>query len=148
MTAQGLENVVDRGSVLPLDVVTNVSQIPNVIQIIIVARRQTQRILVGRETLVVLEAVLARYVARARTAGHQVNAVFLTNVLIVVVGDVLQIQTVVQDIIVVRKGSGMRLASAALIVSENLVVQAMTVVAQASLVTRITDVRRCICHHG
>jgi hypothetical protein len=57
MTAQGLENVVDRGSVLPLDVVTNVSQIPNVIQIIIVARRLTQRT-VG-ETLVVLEAVLA-----------------------------------------------------------------------------------------
>jgi hypothetical protein len=146
MTAQGMESVVDRGSVLPLDVVTNVSQIPNVIQIIIVARRLTQRT-VG-ETLVVLEAVLARYVARARTAGHQVNAVFLTNVLIVVVRDVVQIQTVVQDIIVVRKGSGMRLASAALIVSENLVVQAMTVVAQASLVTRITDVRRCICHHG
>ena len=139
MTAQGLENVVDRGSVLPLDVVTNVSQIPNVIQINIVARRLTQRI-VGRDTLVVLEAVLARYVARARTAGLQMNAVFLTNVLIVVVRDVVQIQTVVQDIIVVRKGSGMRLASAALIVSENLVVQAMTVVAQASLVTRITDV--------
>ena len=147
MTAQGLESVVDRGSVLPLDVTTNVSQIPNVIQINIVARRRTQ-LIVGRETLVVLKAVLARYVARARTVGLQMNAVFLTNVLIVVVRDVVQIQTVVQDITAVRKGSGMRLASAALIVSENLVVQAMTVVAQASLVTRITDVRRCICHHG
>ncbi len=53
------ESVVDRGGVLVLildNVTTNVSQIPNVIQINIVARRRPH---VGRETLVVLEAVLA-----------------------------------------------------------------------------------------
>ena len=103
-----------------------------------------------------LKLVLASYVARPRTVGQPMNAVFLTNVLIRVVRDVQQTQTAVPDSIVVRKNSGTSLASVVRTVLENLVVQAMIVVARARLATLITDVRIClrinlrICfsHHG
>ena len=73
-----------------------------------------------------------------------------------VVRDVQQTQTAVPDSIVVRKNSGTSLASVVRTVLENLVVQAMIVVARARLATLITDVRIClrinprICfsHHG
>ena len=91
-----------------------------------------------------LKLVLASYVARARTAGQPMNAVFLINVLIRVARDVQQTQTAVPDSIVVRKNSGTSLASVVRTVLENLVVQAMIVVAQARLVIRITDVRICL----
>jgi hypothetical protein len=72
------------------------------------------------------------------------NAVFQTNVLIRVARDVQQTQTAVPDSIVVRKDSGMSLASVVRTVLENLVVQAMIAVARARLVIRITDVRICL----
>ena len=143
----GVESAVDQGSVPAQVVATSVSRIRNVIQINIVAGRQTQLRLrpgAGVERLVVLKLVLASYVARARTAGQPMNAVFLINVLIRVARDVQQTQTAVPDSIVVRKNSGTSLASVVRTVLENLVVQAMIVVAQARLVIRITDVRICL----
>jgi hypothetical protein len=102
-TVLGMESVADRESVLTQVVATSVSRIQSVVQINIVAGRQTQ----AGERLVVLKLVLASYVARARTAGQPMNAVFLTNVLIRVARDVQQTQTAVPDSIVVRKNSGM-----------------------------------------
>jgi hypothetical protein len=69
------------------------------------------------------------------------SAVFLTNVLIVAARVVLQTQTAVPDITVVRKDSGLlvNLMCVVNIVLGNLVVQAMTVVARARLATLIVD---------
>ena len=106
-TVLGMESVADRESVLTQVVATSVSRIRNVVQINIVAGRQTQLRPGAGERLVVLKLVLASYVARARTAGKPMNAVFLTNVLIRVARDVQQTQTAVPDSIVVRKNSGM-----------------------------------------
>jgi copper(I)-binding protein len=102
-----MESVADRESVLTQVVATSVSRIQSVVQINIVAGRQTQLRPGAGKRLVVLKLVLASYVARARTAGQPMNAVFLTNVLIRVARDVQQTQTAVPDSIVVRKNSGM-----------------------------------------
>ena len=106
-TVLGMESVADRESVLTQVVATSVSRIQSVVQINIVAGRQTQLRPGAGERLVVLKLVLASYVARARTAAQPMNAVFLTNVLIRVARDVQQTQTAVPDSIVVRKNSGM-----------------------------------------
>jgi hypothetical protein len=86
------------------------------------------------------------------------SAVFLTNVLIVVALVVLQTQTAVADITVVREDSGLlvNLMCVVNIVLGNLVVQAMTVVARARLATLIVNAQlsiteallRTLSHHG
>jgi hypothetical protein len=95
------ESVVDRGSVLQQAVTISVHRILSAIWINIVARR---RIHIGE--IVVLKVVWAKFAARTTTAGLKMSAVFLTNVLTMVVGDVLQTHTAVADITVVRKDSG------------------------------------------
>ena len=77
--------------------------------------------------MVVAKAVLARFVARTKTAELPMNVVFLTSVLIAAVLDVVQTQTAVQDNTVVRKNIGMKLVSAVITVLENLVVLMMIV---------------------
>ena len=77
--------------------------------------------------MAVAKVVLARFVARTKTAGLQTNVVFLTSVLIAAVLDVQQTQTVAQDSTVVRKDNGMNLVSVVHIVLENLVIQTTTV---------------------
>ena len=117
---------------LILQVVTiNVSQIPTAILVNIVARKQLTGI---GEMLVVVKAALARFVALTKTVGIQMNVVFLTNVLIKDVLDVLPTQTVVPDITVARKDIGMNLASVVHTVLENLVARSRTVELQMSVV--------------
>ena len=88
--------------------------------------------------IVAAKLVLARFIARMKTAGLQTNVVFLTSVLIVAVRDVQQTQTVVQDSTVVRKDNGMNLVSAVHIVLENLVIQTTTVADLARFVILIS----------
>ena len=66
--------------------------------------------------MAVAKVVLARFVARTKTAALQTNVVFLTSVLIAAVRGVQQTQTAVQDSTVVRKDNGMNLVSAVHIV--------------------------------
>jgi hypothetical protein len=95
------ESAVDRESVLKQVVTISVHLILSAIWINIVARR---RFPIGE--IVVLKVVLAKFAARTTTAELKTSAVFLTNVLTMVVRDVLQTHTAVADITVVRKDSG------------------------------------------
>ena len=95
------ESVVDRESVLKQAVTISVHRILSAIWMNIVARR---RIPIGE--IVVLKVVWAKFVARTTTAELKMSVVFLTNVLTMVVRDVLQTHTAVADITVVRKDSG------------------------------------------
>jgi hypothetical protein len=107
---------------------------------------------IGMSLVSVVHTVLENLVARSRTVELQMSVVFLTNVhvLMKVVRDVLPTQTAVPDITVVRKHSGMNLASVVHTVLENLVVQATTVVDRVKLVIRIIDAqnRRTLTHDG
>ena len=100
-------------------VTISVHRILSAIWINIVARR---RVPFGK--IVVLKVVWARSVGLTTTAGLQMSAVFLTNVLIVVALDVPQTHTAVPDSTVVRKDSGtlVNLVSVVNTVLENLVV--------------------------
>ena len=127
-------NAVDQGSVqAQAAIIINVLLTRSAIKVSTVAKRR-QTIIIG---VVVAKVVLARFVARMKTAGVQTNVVFLTSVLIVAVLDALQTQTAVQDSTVVRKDNGMNLVSAVLIVSENLVIQTTTVADPVRHVTLI-----------
>jgi hypothetical protein len=87
------ESVVDRESVLKQAVTISVHRILSAIWMNIVARR---RFPIGE--IVVLKVVWAKFAARTTTAGLKTSAVFLTNVLTMVVRDVLQTHTAVADI--------------------------------------------------
>lgn len=115
----------------------------------IVARKQTRLTGIG-EVMVAEKVVLARFVALTRTVELKMNVVFLTNVLIKDVLDVLPTQTAVRNITVVKKDIGMSLVSVVHTVLENLVVQATTVVDRVKLVIRIIDAqnRRTLTHDG
>ena len=78
----------------------------------------------------------ARSVGLTTTVGLEMSVVFLTNVLIVAARVVLQTQTVVPDIAVVRKDTGMLVNSVSVvsIVLGNLVVRTVTVVDQKNAV--------------
>ena len=99
MTVMVTGNVVDRASVQTRAVKIHVNRNLNVIWINIVVKRRKA---IGE--MAVLKIVLATSVARTRTAELETLAVFLINVLIVDVQDVPSTPTVVQAIIVVRKG--------------------------------------------
>ena len=140
------ESVVDQGGVQAQAVIIiNVHLTPSAIKVSTVAKRR-QTIIIG---IVVAKLVLARFVARMKTAGIQTNVVFLTSVLIAAVLDALQTQTAAQDSTVVRKDIGMNLVSAVLIVSENLVIETTTVADPARLVTLTIGVQISkISNHG
>ena len=95
-------NVVDRASVQRRAVVIRVNRNLNVIWINIAVKR---RKIIWE--MAVLKVVLAKFAARTRTAELETLAVFLINVLIVDVQDVLSTPIVVLVIIVVRKDIGM-----------------------------------------
>ena len=82
--------------------------------------------------IIVIKLVLAKCVGLTATAGRKMNVVFLVNVLIEAVQDVLIILIVALGIIVVRKDTGMpiNLANVVQTVLGNRVLQAMIVVVQ------------------
>jgi NADH:ubiquinone oxidoreductase subunit 4 (subunit M) len=147
-------SVVDQESVQTRPVTVSVHRILSAIWINIVARRRIPAI----GEIVVPKVAWVRSVGLTTTVGLEMSVVFLTNVLIAVALVVLQTQTAVPDITVVRKDSGMlvNLMCVVNIVLGNLVVQAMTVVARARLATLIVNAQlsiteallRTLSHHG
>jgi hypothetical protein len=134
MTVLVEASVVDLGSVQTVtrSVTISVHLILSAIWINIVARRRVPAI----GGIVVPKVVWARSVGLTTTVGLEMSAVFLTNVLIVAARVVLQTQTVVPDITVVRKDTGMLVNSVSVvsIVLGNLVVRTVTVVDQKNAV--------------
>ena len=94
--------------------------------------------------MVVAKAVLARFVARTKTAGLPMNVVFRTSVLIVALLVVVLTQTAVQDNTVVRKNIGTNSVSAVITVLENLVTQTMIVAIITPTTTSIGLGLECI----
>mgnify|MGYP002804153297 CR=1 FL=1 len=106
-----------------------------------IAARRSSRLIGHGAMIIVLKPALVKFVELTATAGREMNAAFLVNVLIVAVWDVLIIPIVVAGITVVRKDSGilMNLANVAQTVLGNRVVQTMIVVVQTRYVIPTRD---------
>jgi hypothetical protein len=125
-----------------------VLQTQTVVPDITVVRKDTGMLV---NSVSVVSIVLGNLVVRTVTVVDQKNAVFLINVLIVVV-HVLQIQIAVPDSTVVKDDTRMSYLSVVQTVLENIVVRAITVVAPARLATLIIDAQltktATLSHHG